>query len=66
MSADDLNQEAEAAAKEIERLNQQLDDLRQALDAIRDGEVDAVVLGGPQGEQLYAQVNADRPYRVIV
>lgn len=66
MTAEEMSQEAEAAAKEIERLNQQLDDLREALDAIRDGEVDAVVLGGPQGEQLYTQVNADRPYRVIV
>jgi phosphoserine phosphatase RsbU/P len=66
VTADGMGQDPAAAAKEIERLNQQLDDLREALDAIRDGEVDAVVLGGPHGEQLYTQVNADRPYRVIV
>lgn len=65
MTADELGRDP-AAVKEIERLQQQLDDLREALAAIRDGEVDAVVLGGPQGEQLYTQVNADRPYRVIV
>ena len=58
--------EAAAGAHELERLRDQVDDLRQALDAIRDGEVDAVVVGGPDGEQLYTQVNADRPYRVIV
>jgi len=51
---------------DAEALRQELEDLRQALDAIRGGEVDAVVVGGPQGEQLYTQVNADRPYRVIV
>ncbi len=52
MTADELGRDP-AAVKEIERLQQQLDDLREALAAIRDGEVDAVVLGGPQGEQLY-------------
>lgn len=66
MTADHISRDPEAAAKEIERLNEQLDDLRAALNAIRDGEVDAVVVGGPQGEQLYTQINADRPYRVIV
>ena len=66
MTVDEPTLDPAAAAKEIERLRQQLDDLREALDAIRGGEVDAVVVGGPQGEQLYTQVNADRPYRVIV
>jgi sigma-B regulation protein RsbU (phosphoserine phosphatase) len=66
VTANEIGRDPEAAAKEIERLNEQLEELRQALDAIRDGEVDAVVVGGPRGEQLYTQVNADRPYRVIV
>ena len=66
MSAERIGRDPVAAAKEIERLQQQLDDLREAFDAVRDGEVDAVVLGGPHGEQLYTHVNADRPYRVIV
>jgi len=52
--------------EEYQRLREELHDLRQTLEAIRGGDVDAVVVGGPQGEQLYRQISADRPYRVIV
>jgi sigma-B regulation protein RsbU (phosphoserine phosphatase) len=55
-----------AADDEIARLRSQLEDLQQTVDAIREGEVDAVVVGGASGEQLYTQISADRPYRVIV
>jgi sigma-B regulation protein RsbU (phosphoserine phosphatase) len=51
---------------ELGRLRAQIQDLDRALTAIRAGDVDAVVLGGPQGHQLYTLVSADRPYRVIV
>ena len=54
------------AADEFAHLRLQIEDLRRALTAIRGGDVDAVVLGGPQGQQLYTLVSADRPYRVIV
>jgi PAS domain S-box-containing protein len=53
-------------ADEFAHLRLQIEDLRRALTAIRGGDVDAVVLGGPQGQQLYTLVSADRPYRVIV
>jgi PAS domain S-box-containing protein len=53
-------------ADEFARLRHQIEDLRRALTAIREGDVDAVVLGGPHGQQLYTLVSADRPYRVIV
>jgi PAS domain S-box-containing protein len=56
----------ESAAEEVESLRHRLEDLLQAMDAIRGGDVDAVVVGGPEGEQLYTQYSADRPYRVIV
>src|SRR6476661_1435431 len=55
-----------SAAEEIAQLRHELADLQQTMAAIRDGEVDAVVVGGPQGEQLYTHYSADRPYRVIV
>ena len=40
--------------------------LQQTLTAIGGGGVDAVVIGGPDDEQLYTLTSADRPYRVIV
>jgi PAS domain S-box-containing protein len=55
-----------SAAEEIENLRHRLEDLQQAMEAIRGGNVDAVVVGGPDGEQLYTHYSADRPYRVIV
>jgi PAS domain S-box-containing protein len=51
---------------ELAGLRAQIADLDRALTAIRSGDVDAVVLEGPQGHQLYTLVSADRPYRVIV
>ena len=55
-----------AADEEIALLRSQLEDLQQTVDAIREGDVDAVVVGGAAGDQLYTQISADRPYRVIV
>ena len=51
---------------ELGELRTQIVELDRALTAIRAGEVDAVVLEGPSGHQLYTLVSADRPYRVIV
>jgi phosphoserine phosphatase RsbU/P len=53
-------------ANELGRLRAQIVELDRALTAIRAGDVDAVVLGGPHGSQVYTLVSADRPYRVIV
>ena len=44
----------------------QLLEANETLDAIRNGEVDAVVVGGPGGQLVYTLHNADRPYRVLV
>ncbi|MBJ7453682.1 MAG: SpoIIE family protein phosphatase [Blastococcus sp.] len=51
---------------ELGRLRTQIHELDRALTAIRAGDVDAVVLAGPRGPQVYTLVSADRPYRVIV
>ena len=53
-------------ADELDRLRVQIGELDRALTAIRAGDVDAVVMAGPHGHQLYTLVSADRPYRVIV
>jgi PAS domain S-box-containing protein len=49
-----------------EELRLALQEATQTLDAIRNGEVDAVVVGGPNGQVVYTLENADRPYRVLV
>ena len=60
----------DAAIEALEARNRELEaELREAnetLDAIRNGEVDAVVVGGPHGQVVYTLENADRPYRVLV
>jgi PAS domain S-box-containing protein len=43
-----------------------LQEAEETIAAIRDGEVDAVVVGGPAGQQVYTLENADRPYRVLI
>src|SRR5680860_268852 len=47
-------------------LGRQIAYLQEALSAISNGGVDAVVMGEPEQEQVYTLANADRPYRVIV
>jgi len=53
-------------AEEIATLRARLREAEETLDAIRNGEVDAVVVGGPDGQKVYTLENADRPYRVLV
>ena len=49
-----------------EELISRLQEVEETLEAIRTGEVDAVVVAGSQGQQVYTLENADRPYRVLV
>ncbi|HEY4028953.1 MAG TPA: ATP-binding protein [Caulobacteraceae bacterium] len=64
MSAKDRElAEAEARNRALEAA---LQEATETLDAIRQGDVDAVVVGGPNGQVVYTLENADRPYRVLV
>ena len=47
-------------------LRQQLAEAREALDAIRRGDVDALVVERPEGPQVFTLTGADTPYRVMV
>ncbi len=47
-------------------LQAQLDEARQTIEAIRDVQVDALVIKMPGGERVFAIETADRPYRVLV
>ncbi len=58
--------DAERLAQRLAAVQLQLDEANETLDAIRNGEVDAVVVGGPSGQIVYTLENADRPYRVLV
>lgn len=51
---------------EVEELRARLREAEEALDVIRSGEVDALVVGGPLGQQIYSITNADRPYRLLI
>jgi PAS domain S-box-containing protein len=55
-----------SSADEIAGLKARLREAEETLDAIRNGDVDAVVVGGPDGQKVYTLENADRPYRVLV
>src|SRR4051794_36140827 len=51
---------------ENKELRARLREAEEALEVIRAGEVDAVVVGGPLGQQIYSITNADRPYRLLI
>jgi PAS domain S-box-containing protein len=52
--------------KEIEELRERLLEALDALRAIHSGEVDALVVATPQGEQIYTITGAEKPYRVLI
>jgi PAS domain S-box-containing protein len=51
---------------EIEELYARLQEAEETLRAIRNGEVDALVVSGPQGEQVYTLKGADQTYRTLI
>ena len=57
---------AEASARRIAELEAQLLEAHETLDAIRNGDVDAVVAGGPDSRRIYTLENADRSYRLLI
>jgi len=52
--------------KEVEELRFRLEEAEQTLEAIRNADVDALVVAGPQGEQVFSITGAEHIYRVIV
>src|ERR1041385_3990239 len=51
---------------ELVRLQRRLEEAEETLRAIREGEVDALVIEGPQGEVIYTLASAYYPYRVMI
>ncbi len=62
----DQKQSYEDLVKENKELRALLEEAREVLTAIRTGSVDALVVEGPTGEQVYTLQGADYPYRVFV
>src|ERR1051325_2693143 len=51
---------------EIVELRRRLEEAEETLRAIRDGEIDALVVDSPEGEVIYTLTSADYPYRVMI
>src|SRR5438270_12302787 len=51
---------------EVDRLRARLDDAEQTLEAIRKGQVDALVIDGPEGQKIFSLTGAERPYRTLI
>ena len=47
-------------------LRKRLQEAEQTLQAIRTGEVDAIVVGGPDGDRVFTLAGADHDYRVLM
>jgi PAS domain-containing protein len=52
--------------REIEELRARLEESEETLQAIRSGEVDALVVSGPQGERVFTLLGAERTYRILI
>ena len=49
-----------------EELHARLAETEQTLDAIRTGEIDAVIVDGPDGTQIFTLKGADYAYRILI
>src|SRR5215475_3623606 len=51
---------------DISELQRRLEEAEETLRAIREGEVDALVVDSPKGEAIYTLTSADYPYRLMI
>ena len=56
----------EQLINENEELHSRLTDAEETLRAIQNGEVDAIVISGTKGEQVYSLSSAETPYRTFI
>ena len=54
------------AAEQIRCLTERLAEAEETLRAVRSGEIDAFIVQGPDGEQVYALRSAEQPYRNLI
>jgi PAS domain S-box-containing protein len=51
---------------ELEELRQRLREAEETLAAIRNGEVDSLIVSGPHGDHVFSLKGAEQPYRIFV
>jgi len=51
---------------ELDELRNRLREAEETLAAIRNGDVDSLVVAGPNGDQVFSLKGAEQPYRVFV
>lgn len=65
-----MNREQHERIAQLEARNAELElrleEAEETLRAIRGGEVDALIVAGPEGERVFTVEGADHPYRVLV
>ena len=54
------------AQQRIAELSARLEEAEETLRAVRAGEIDAFIVQGPRGEQVYSLHSAEQPYRTLV
>src|SRR6202451_4003567 len=50
----------------VRDLQERLDEAEETLRALRNGEVDAIIASGPEGDRVYTLKGADEAYRIMV
>ena len=61
-----IDKTREQLLSENKVLRSRLFDTEEALNAIRNGEVDAILVNGKDGEQVYSLSSAETPYRTFI
>jgi PAS domain S-box-containing protein len=61
-----LKESPKIGEDEVIELERRLQEAEETLRAIREGEVDALVVDGPTGEVIYTLTSADYPYRLMI
>ncbi|HEY3451604.1 MAG TPA: PAS domain S-box protein [Myxococcales bacterium] len=61
-----LRAEHERLTREVETLRLRLDEAEQALEAIRTGAAESLIVEGPNGPRIFSLEGADHSYRVLV
>ena len=61
-----MTKSVEQLEEELQELRAKLNEANETIDAIRTGQVDALIVKNDEGHQLYTLKNADQTYRVFI